>query len=72
MKQASNTFRLFKEMPSFINGLAANIDIFSDEELKYNVDATEKDADWNAIYADWKSVGADLKLSIEQYAVDRK
>ena len=73
MSENSPTFRLFKKMPTFLNGFASSMDFFSDNEKIYKVDKTEKEADWNSIHADWLAVGNDINKAItEEYEAERK
>ncbi len=65
MSNNSPTFRLFNELPTFMNGIASPVDFFGNDECKYRIDKSEKEADWNSIYSDWQAVGQDLKMSYE-------
>lgn len=64
--QNSYTFRLFKKEPSFIDGVVSLVDI-SPNNLRYNQDQTEKEADINSLRADWYAIGSDLWQTIEKY-----
>lgn len=66
---ASNThsFRLFRARPSFIDGMASIMD-FSEIQERYNIDATEKEADLKSLQADWLAIGKDMRKAIEIYA----
>lgn len=61
------SFRLFKKKLSFTDGVASLID-FSENQSRYHIDATEKEADMNALRSDWLAIGSDMKKAIEQYA----
>lgn len=65
-----HTLRLFKNRPSFKDGVFA---IFETGSLtnNYNHDKTEEAADSNSIMADWSAVGDDLRTSISYYEQSR-
>ena len=58
------TFRLIRKEPSFSEGVISLVD-FGDNVNKYNTDNTGEEADAKSLYSDWKSVGNDLKKSLE-------
>jgi hypothetical protein len=62
----SPTFRLFKRKSSFIEGASYLFDL-SNSESKYNVDITEKEADFRSLASDWAAVGSDMKKAFELY-----
>ncbi len=62
----SYTFRLFKNEPSFTDGISSLIDR-SPNILRYNQDVTEKEADINSLRADWYAIGNDLWNGIKKY-----
>lgn len=64
--EESQTFRLFKRMPSFIDGVASLID-FSPNRFRYNYDIAPNEADINSLRADWFAIGDDLRKTIEKY-----
>lgn len=64
---SSYSFRLFKQRPSFVGGISVLVD-HSPIEKRYNVDATEKEADRNSLCADWFAVGEDMQKAIDIYA----
>lgn len=61
------TFRLFKKLPSFLDGVSAMLD-FAPSRSRYNYDSNENQADINSLRADWFAIGKDLKevIDIEQ------
>jgi len=67
----SQTFRLFKNEPSLIDGIASLSDHSSNLD-RYNQDRTEKEADTNSLRADWYAVGEDLWKTIEKYDAEQK
>lgn len=68
----SYTFRLFKKkkVSPFIEGMAAIID--PSISTQYNFDATDTEADFNAIRADWLQVGKDLREAMREYAAGKR
>lgn len=64
--EESQTFRLFKRMPSFADGVASLINL-SPNRLRYNYDATPNEADINSLRADWFTIGNDLHKAIKEY-----
>src|SRR5215211_402050 len=59
------SYRLFAK-PSFVEGMARIIDIDSTLNV-YNENNTPDEADFEALYSDWKSVGDDIAKSIINY-----
>jgi hypothetical protein len=53
-------------MPTFTKGAARTVSLFGGLD-KYKTSKTPKEADRKAMAQDWKSVGQDLKVAIEQY-----
>ena len=51
--------------PSFLAGLARTLDLFGVFD-SYNFSETSEEADFKAIYSDWKTVGADLKKTFDR------
>lgn len=64
-KLGEYTFFLFAE-PSFTEGMSRVLD-FGSTLQAYNVSFTTLEADYRAIYNDWKAVGRDIKDAIELY-----
>lgn len=60
----SDTFRLFKKTPSFIDGVSSLMDL-SDNKDRYNINSTEKEADFKSIQADWLAIGNDMQKAID-------
>lgn len=58
------TFRLIRKEPSFSEGIISLVS-FYDNVNKYNTDNTGEEADSKSLYSDWKSVGDDLKKSLD-------
>jgi len=67
----SETFRLFRNRPSFVDGVSALLDI-SDTANRYHINNTPKEADLNAIHSDWLAVGQDMVHAIENYVEESK
>lgn len=63
----SRTFRLFS-MPSTVSGIARVFDFYGSFD-RYNSDASERIADFDALRADWAMVGNDLAASMLQLNV---
>jgi len=61
----SNTFNLFS-MPSFLKGFGRVLDIGATMD-EYNYSASENEADIDALKGDWKEIGKDLQISINNY-----
>jgi hypothetical protein len=53
--------------PSFISGAARVLDLYGTFD-KYNSSATEREADYKAIWADWSVVGHDIFDAMRQVA----
>ena len=64
----SYTFRLRKKPPTFIEGVADILDLGGEIVEKYNTDMTDNEADSHSLSADWKAVGKDMYIALEQYA----
>lgn len=71
MNTSSPTFRLFKRPPTFIGGMGSIMDL-SSNSLNYNLDATEADADYKSLAADWTAVGNDLTHAISEYGKEQE
>lgn len=67
----SPTFRLFREEPSFIDGISSLVDM-SPNFSRYNQDKTEIEADINSLRADWYAIGGDLYKAVEKYERESK
>ncbi|MEX2013664.1 MAG: hypothetical protein WD897_02005 [Parcubacteria group bacterium] len=63
----SPTFRLRKNPPSFLEGVASAIDISPELTDKYNTDQTEGEADAKALASDWSAVSLDMNSAIKTY-----
>jgi len=63
---SSNTFRLFKQNGSFINGMFSMLDL-SSFSYKFNYTDTDRSVDLEALKADWEEISKDMKIAIEQY-----
>jgi hypothetical protein len=59
-----DTFFLFSR-PSFIEGIARILDL-GNTLNEYNYSQSEEEADSQAIASDWKAVGNDIKVAIDQ------
>jgi len=57
--------------PTFVEGVGRIID-FSNSLNTYNQSRTGAEADARAIYQDWKAVGHDLRVAIDQLRTERK
>jgi len=57
------TFILFA-IPRFIFGLSRTLDVGATFN-SYNTSKTPSEADWKAIYNDWKTVGEDIQFAIK-------
>lgn len=44
----------------------------SSNSLNYNLDATEADADYKSLAADWTAVGNDLTHAISEYGKEQE
>lgn len=65
----SPTFRLFKNRPSFVDGAVSLVD-FSENASRYNINDTEKEADYDSLASDWLAIGSDMKTAIETYELE--
>lgn len=65
----SRTAVLFAR-PSFIEGVSRIMDL-TGTLSEYNQSETPQEADFNALWADWSSVGIDLTESICEHAETR-
>lgn len=72
MSNNSPTFRLFRKIPGFFDGIASSIDFFSDEKSKYKIDMTEREADLDSIYSDWQAVGNDIKKAMKEHGTAQR
>ncbi|GIK61087.1 MAG: hypothetical protein HND39_01330 [Ignavibacteriota bacterium] len=59
-----DTFFLFSR-PSFIEGIARILDLGSTLN-EYNYSESEEEADARALASDWKAIGNDIKVAIDQ------
>ena len=62
----STTFRLFKNKPSFVGGVASLLDL-SSPTTKFTMSNTEVEADCQSIQADWLAIGGDMRVAIHEY-----
>lgn len=53
-------------MPSFLNGFARVLDLGGTFDM-YNEDETTVEADYRALSSDWKQVGEDIYIAMEDY-----
>ena len=51
--------------PSFIEGVGRIVDLYGSMN-SYNAAPTPEEADARALYEDWKAVGHDLRVAVEQ------
>lgn len=63
-------YRLFSQ-PSFVEGMARLFD-FGGKLNNYNYSETEDEADFNAIYSDWQTVGQDMLFAFEKFEAEKK
>ena len=56
---------------NFLVGLGSVLNI-AGAYFNYNYSKSEKDADYKAMYSDWKNVGEDFKVSKEKFEKDNK
>lgn len=66
---SSRTAILFAR-PSFIEGVSRIMDL-TGTLSEYNQSETPQEADFNALWSDWCSVGSDLSEGIRQHAQTR-
>ncbi len=62
----SDTFILFSP-PTFVEGLAALVDVIGASISYKNVSPNESLVDYRAITSDWHAVGEDLRAAIKEY-----
>ena len=62
----SATFHLFKKQHSFLSGLSSIL--YSPQSYHYS----KNDADVDAISADWKAIGSDMKKALNLYAAESR
>lgn len=55
--------------PSFLEGVGRIIDVAGSLNM-YNVSRTGEEADARAIYEDWKALGSDMRVALEQLRHD--
>ena len=65
LSRQPHSFRLFAR-PTFLEG-AARIFDFASVLQQYRTDATEAEADTNALRSDWMAVGDDIRHAIMSY-----
>lgn len=53
--------------PSFLNGMAAVMDLGGTLTKEYNHSATPNLADYNALKSDWSVTGVDLFTAIDKF-----
>ncbi|EHO07736.1 MULTISPECIES: hypothetical protein [Myroides] len=56
---------------NFLIGMGSVLNI-AGAYFSYNYSKSEKEADYKAIYSDWKNIGDDFKVSIEKFEKDNK
>ncbi len=59
-------FGLLYAAPSFLEGIARSIDI-GDTLTEYNTSGSGSAADLEALRADWKAIGNDLRQAMSQF-----
>ena len=64
---SSHTFRLFKKLPGFFDGVGAVVSFNTPVHRNFNTDIDGRTADHNALAADWHAVGEDLQSALETY-----
>lgn len=52
--------------PSFLSGMGSVLDLFGNLD-GYNFSRTEEEADWKAIYSDYRMVGQDIEAAMRAY-----
>lgn len=66
----NNTSSIFLfARPSFIEGMARVLDLGGTLQV-YNESNTGREADFVAIWSDWKEVGDDILVSIREYGYE--
>lgn len=63
----SDTFRLLKERPTFVEGISGLIDIRANLASKFNTDESEALADFKSLESDWRAVGKDMYHALKEY-----
>lgn len=66
---SSDTFRLFKKRPSFLDGFASMLD-HAPLSTRYRTSKNGIEADNAAIASDWAAVGADMQQAIDDYEAE--
>lgn len=69
-RELSNRTAVLFARPSFMEGVARIMDL-TGTLSEYNVSETPQEADYNALWADWCSVGIDLSEGMNQHAQTR-
>jgi hypothetical protein len=57
--------------PSFVEGLARMVDV-SNSLNTYNVSRSGDEADARAIHQDWKALGHDIRVALEQLSSETR
>lgn len=57
--------------PSFVEGIGRMVDVSNSLNI-YNQSRTDSEADARAIYEDWKAVGHDVRVALEQLRASRE
>ena len=52
--------------PSFLSGMGSILDLFGNLD-GYNFSQTGEEADWKAIYSDYRMIGQDIEDSMRAY-----
>lgn len=68
---SSNTFRLFKKIPSFTEGFSSMIERKNFLSV-YNIDNEDENVDSKAIHSDWLAVGEDINTAMKIYDKEKK
>ncbi len=68
----SSTFRLFKQLPSFVGGVGNAVSFDASLYKNFNADQDDITADLNALAADWRAVGDDMRSALNQYERQRQ
>ena len=73
MKRRQLNYRTDFLLPknNFFTGLGTVLNV-AGSYFKYNYSKSEKEADYKAMYSDWKNIGEDFKLSKERFAKNNK
>jgi len=56
--------------PSALSGVARLLDLFGQFDL-YNQSWTPEEADFWALYSDWRIIGQDLEAALKQFSAER-